>query len=80
MYQKWARIRSPATFFGSGFEFLGKTGAGFDMYRMIYKHGKDGHAAGSESKIWRRNGFGVLDVGSGSRVSFFDSAHLCHVL
>jgi len=32
--QRWARIRSTATFFGSGFEFSGKTGSG--MYGMVY--------------------------------------------
>jgi len=30
---RWSRIRSPATFFGSGFEFSGKTGS--VMYGMI---------------------------------------------
>jgi len=33
------RILSPATFYGSGFEVLGKTGsgAGFNMYGMMYR-------------------------------------------
>jgi len=34
MHQRWTRSWSPATFFGSGFEFLGKTG--FDIYGMMY--------------------------------------------
>jgi len=28
-------IRNPDTYFGSGFEFLGKTGSGFGMYGMV---------------------------------------------
>jgi len=36
--QRWERSRNRrlATFFGSGFEFLGKTGSGFVMYGMVY--------------------------------------------
>jgi len=31
------RIWRPATFFGSGFEFSGKTGPGFGMYDGVYR-------------------------------------------
>jgi len=51
--QRWERIRSPASFFGSGFEFLGKTRFGMNgmMYRMFVKAWKRLAQPDSESKI-----------------------------
>jgi len=42
----------PATFFGSGFEFSGKTESGFGLYGTVYN-------PEPEFKIWRLTGFGV---------------------
>jgi len=82
------RMRSPATLFRSGFrfEFLEKTGSGFDMNGMVYiecslykSMAEMGTEPDSESKIWRLTGsgvgFGILVFGSGFGVNFSDSVH-----